>query len=69
MSLETWMKTRKFVILNEKQEKLFTALPQTEDFRYVRNELYDVLSRIHQYRRETHEPVHLTPNYGIPIVA
>lgn len=72
MSLETWMNTRKLVLLNEKQEKLFTALPTTEDFRYARNELYDVLARIHQHRRESaHEPVqtHANPTYGIPTVA
>ncbi len=70
MSLENWMNTRKIVLLNEKQEKLFTALPQAEDFRYMRNELYDVLARIHQYRRESnHEPVHTHPTYGIPTLA
>lgn len=67
MSLETWMHTRKIILLAEKKERLFTQLPNAEDYRATRIELYDTLSRMAEYKRES-EPV-AAPALEIPMIA
>lgn len=70
MTLQTWMETRKMILLTEKRNILFTALPKAPNFNFKRKELYDVLSRIEQYKRETHfEPRIAVPSFGIPMLA
>jgi hypothetical protein len=68
MSLETWMDTRKLILLNEKKDHLFAQLPRAPHFRALRAELYHTLTRIERQKRAYGE-TNPANAWNIPIVA
>lgn len=70
MTLETWMNSRKVVLLTERREALFQQVRKSQDFHRTRAALFDTLTRIEQYKRA--EVVSEAPSLAalnIPLIA